>query len=398
MEKNKEVVTPIDETEFLTEEQKRELERKHNVKVLIKPSPIGNFFGILLVIWFIVSVVSMIYLSEINTQITIIIFGQVFFVFGLIAFFAKDAEGKRFSLISLPFIIVGLLCIIIPLTMLFPKLMPVRLNWEAIVPILMLVEFMIVGVVLMLGLLKGKGSKLIAVLFGGFFITFPAFALSLFLSEEPQLILTDKEPQEQETETYYEDEETTYKEYKIGEKVKVKLNNVLQQEFYVLSNSDIDKSTVTLFAAKNIGYSAYNNNYTDGHEFTGSLIQTKLDDLTKTWTNVKEKRLIKKEEIINTNLVYDEKIYICADGDCEKTDTFVKKDSFLYQENEIYWTMTPAKSSTTDKGYVFIVDKDGKITESIVGYKPGEELNKDGKYFENYGIRPVIVIHKNFIV
>ena len=115
MEKNKEVVKPIDESEFLTDEQKEELEQIKQIKKWSEYSLFEQLSGIVLLVWFFGSIIAMIVLAEINEKLTIILFGQLFFGFGLIALFSKDQNGKRFNPIALPFVIVGFLCIAIPL-------------------------------------------------------------------------------------------------------------------------------------------------------------------------------------------------------------------------------------------------------------------------------------------
>ena len=268
----------------------------------------------------------------------------------------------------------------------------------------MLVGFILVGFVVSLILIRQKERVFMILIFSGFFIVLPGIGLSIFMSQDPQFINTE-ETQEQienndDEPSYYDDVETTYKEYKVGEKVTAKLNNVLEQEFYVLKKSTKDDSTVLLFATKNIGYSAFNNNYTDGNEFEGSLIQTTLNDLTKNWTNVKEKRLIKVEEIVETGLIHEERESRCHDGNCEAVYTYVNQDSFFYNEQEFYWTMTKVtdKETTGDTNrYVYLIDLSGCVETHIVGYTPGGEWNKEGNFFQNFGIRPVIEIDKEYI-
>ena len=92
-------------------------------------------------------------------------------------------------------------------------------------------------------------------------------------------------------------DEEVYKEYKVGDKVIVNVNDNLKKEFYVLKDSSSDEEMITLFADRNIGYSAFNNDSVDGNDYENSLIKSKLEDITKSWDNVLEKRLITVEEI-----------------------------------------------------------------------------------------------------
>ena len=410
MEKNnKEVVTPIDEKEWMTEE---EIQQQEEIKQLMKPwkehSTGSKIFGIVFIIWFIGSIVAMIVLSNMGkAEYTVMLFGQYFLVFGIIAFFGKSVDGSNPKPIGLIFASIGLACIIIPYLVAHPELLPAMINWESVIILSVLLIFMLVGVGICLLLVKQREKVITILVFAGFFILFPGIGLTAFLVQKPEFIVKDqiKLDDEQDIEdndepSYYDDVETTYKEYKVGEKVTAKLNNVLEQEFYVLKDSTKDDSTVLLFATKNIGYSAFNNNFTDGNEFEGSLIQTTLNDLTKNWTNVKEKRLIKVEEIVQTGLIHEERENRCHDGNCEAVYTYVNQDSFFYNENEFYWTMTKVndKETTGDTNrYVYLIDLSGCVETHIVGYTPGGEWNQDGNFFQNFGIRPVIEIDKEYI-
>ena len=117
MEKNnKEVVTPIDEKEWMTEE---EIQEQEELKQLMKPwkehSTGSKIFGIVFILWFIGSIVAMIVLSNMGkAEYTVMIFGQYFLVFGIMAFFGKSVDGSNPKPIGLIFASVGLGCIIIP--------------------------------------------------------------------------------------------------------------------------------------------------------------------------------------------------------------------------------------------------------------------------------------------
>ena len=79
--------------------------------------------------------------------------------------------------------------------------------------------------------------------------------------------------------------------------------------------------------------------------------------------------------------------------------TYINKNSFLLEPdendtNKMYWTMTkvsPSDLTGNTNNYVYFVDLSGCIEINIVGYKD------DQKSFENYGIRPVIEISKNYV-
>ena len=145
---------------------------------------------------------------------------------------------------------------------------------------------------------------------------------------------------------------TEYKSYNVGDKVTVKLGKNLEENFYVLKNSNEDEEIITLFAEKNIGNSAFNNDYSEGNEYRGSLIENKLNELTNMWTNVKVKRLITVDEIKATGLietvVEDRGASFGISNPMEYT--YINKNSFLLEPdendtNKMYWTMTKVSPS-----------------------------------------------------
>ncbi len=198
-----------------------------------------------------------------------------------------------------------------------------------------------------------------------------------------------------------ENQKREYTPYEIGDKVTVELNDSNKSTFYVLKQSSKNEEYVTLFAEKEIGTSAFQEDYTDENEFEGSLIQSKLNELTANWTNVKEKRLITAEEIIATGLTSKKQ---CGPSESNVCDA-IEEDSWLLEKNgntnNQYWTMSKAvedaAGSYPNNRYVYIVTLDGYITGYIVGYKPGSEWNKKGNFGDNMGIRPVIVIAKEYV-
>lgn len=194
---------------------------------------------------------------------------------------------------------------------------------------------------------------------------------------------------------------TEFKSYNVGDKVTVKLGKNLEENFYVLKNSNEGEEIITLFAEKNIGNSAFNNDYSEGNEYKGSLIENKLNELTNTWTNVKVKRLITVDEIKATGLietvVEDRGASFGISNPMEYT--YINKNSFLLEPyendtNKMYWTMTkvsPSDLTDDTNNYVYLVGISGCIEAHIVGYKDNQNA------FKNYGIRPVIEISKDYI-
>lgn len=187
--------------------------------------------------------------------------------------------------------------------------------------------------------------------------------------------------------------DTKYTSYNIGDQVTVKLNDSTEATFYVLKQSSETEEVVTLLADRNIGGGAFNNNFTDGNEYNGSLIQSNLNELTSSWTNVKVKRLITLDEIRGTGLSTTEQ---CGPSESSYPCDKINEESWLRHSDEGYWTMTKSENDS-DNRYVYFVDMMGDIRAQIVGYEPGGDQNPDGTFFQNYGIRPVIEISKNYV-
>lgn len=114
-----------------------------------------KIFGYIFLIWFICSFIGFFILE--NAYYLVMNFGQYFLVFGLIAFF----NTKRFEkFISLPFILVGLCCVVIPYCMLHPELIPTDVNWETVIVLLMLSGFILAGLAaIFIPLFKRKYQK-----------------------------------------------------------------------------------------------------------------------------------------------------------------------------------------------------------------------------------------------
>lgn len=72
----------------------------------------GKIKSVIFVTWFIASIISIISLSKYNELYSIIVFGQMFFVFGLIPLTQEKGIKK---LIGLPFVLIGLAMIAIPI-------------------------------------------------------------------------------------------------------------------------------------------------------------------------------------------------------------------------------------------------------------------------------------------
>lgn len=102
-------------------------------KISLKDKIIGTIF----LIWFIASLAGMMLVG--NAYYMLMIFGQYFLVFGLIALFNK-------ALIGWLFFFVGLIIILIPLSILHPNLIPITIDWIEILPLLIGVGFILIGI------------------------------------------------------------------------------------------------------------------------------------------------------------------------------------------------------------------------------------------------------------
>ena len=109
-------------------------------------SKIGRIVGIIFLIWFFASMGAMFYFSKVNTYYTMMIFGQYFLVFGIIPFLGKVKN----RIIGVPFMLVGLACIIIPYLMMKPEINGIVINWDAVIVLLFIIAFILSGLAFIL--------------------------------------------------------------------------------------------------------------------------------------------------------------------------------------------------------------------------------------------------------
>lgn len=101
----------------------------------------GKLLGIMVLIWFFGSMIAMGVLGSINPLYSLMVFGQFFLVFGVIILCIED----KVRWLSLPFLLVGLACIIIPMFILNPNILKVEIIWESVVPVLLIIGFVLTG-------------------------------------------------------------------------------------------------------------------------------------------------------------------------------------------------------------------------------------------------------------
>lgn len=75
-----------------------------------KKKDFSNLFGVLFILWFIASIVGMVYFAEVNGLISLIIVGQYFFIFAMMVFLEQGRE-----LMPLVHLTVGILFMVVPL-------------------------------------------------------------------------------------------------------------------------------------------------------------------------------------------------------------------------------------------------------------------------------------------
>ena len=100
--------------------------------------------GILFGTWFIGSIIALLFLSEINGYYTVMVVGQLFFGFGICISIAT----KKIELFVIPFMLVGLLCIIIPFCMLHPELLDFEIDFDKLIVSLAILGFAIAGLLM----------------------------------------------------------------------------------------------------------------------------------------------------------------------------------------------------------------------------------------------------------
>lgn len=125
--------------------KKKEKNNENTKETSIKET----ILAIIFIIWFCTSIAGLILSTNINGYLTVIIFGQYFLVFGLIALFNKEMIGSIFA-------IIGLLTILIPIFMMNPDLIPATINWNIVIPILILSIFVFAGIGIIVGPLLNK--------------------------------------------------------------------------------------------------------------------------------------------------------------------------------------------------------------------------------------------------
>ena len=140
-----------DKDEYSKNDYNNIKEQYENNKI-VPEKPFEKILGKLFLVWFIGSIIALVVFAEINPIYSIMVFGQYFLVFGIIAL-KNDKDG----IIGVSFTTVGLACIVIPFLIMHPNLLSFEINWDYIIPVLGVLVFVIAGLaMIIIPILKRK--------------------------------------------------------------------------------------------------------------------------------------------------------------------------------------------------------------------------------------------------
>ena len=123
--------------------------------------------------------------------------------------------------------------------------------------------------------------------------------------------------------------------YNFGEIIKVKLNDTLEKDFYVIKD---EGETLKLLSKDSIGKSTYNQ-IQEGYgcqfygdcqpynKYEGSIIENKIKELTRDWTNVQSVSLLNIEDLIEPLNLSNRYFYKRSNNPVEINDEY--KELFL---------------------------------------------------------------------
>lgn len=178
---------------------------------------------------------------------------------------------------------------------------------------------------------------------------------------------------------YISSSSAPYVDYKIGDKVTVKVTNSETRKFRVIQDSSGYEDSVTLLYDDDydstvvLDQVAFNDNIASGNSYVGSGIENAIkyfkNGVTGAWTNAKEARLITEKEVeyVSSTCINRTNLSLSSAPD--------------WLTNVSYWTMS---ASDAGNGYAWYVNGTSKqLASSQVNSK--------------YALRPVIVIEKQYI-
>lgn len=107
---------------------RKRMNKKEREKILVK----------IFIIWFVISIISILIIPG---KYQIMIFGQYFTIFGMIIL--NQEEDKK---LGLPFVTIGIFCIIIPICMMHPEIFSFTIVWENVIPLLIMIGVVLGGI------------------------------------------------------------------------------------------------------------------------------------------------------------------------------------------------------------------------------------------------------------
>lgn len=166
----------------------------------------------------------------------------------------------------------------------------------------------------------------------------------------------------------------------IGQEFLIQVNDKDKYKFRLISKSSEYDENVTLIYSDdtNLGSSGFQIDRTSGNKFEGSLIKSNLKNKTKTWNAPVDIRLMTAEEL--AFLVNACPNYMDGAVTTLKLNSDTTK-SWLYPYK--YWTST-SYTGNSAKDRAWYVNSNGYLQTGTVD--------------SSYRIRPVITIHKQFIL
>lgn len=178
--------------------------------------------------------------------------------------------------------------------------------------------------------------------------------------------------------------DTNYSSYNAGDKITVNVNASEKQEFYVIEASDSSSDKVVAVTASVIGEAMeYGPGPDTSNPFEGSAIQTKLNELTSTWTNIISKRMLEINEVV-------------PDADLTVFDIKTFESSYLcnLENYSEYWVSTKSKNLSSSIYVPYVYQQSSQSCYLSTTIVAGEGLSGDPP--KAY-LRPVITVSKEYV-
>lgn len=178
--------------------------------------------------------------------------------------------------------------------------------------------------------------------------------------------------------------DTNYNSYNAGDKITVNVNTSEKQEFYVIEASDNSSDKVVAVTASVMGEAMeYGPGPDTSNPFEGSAIQTKLNELTSTWTNIISKRMLEINEVVH-------------DADLTVFDIKTFESSYLcnLENYSEYWVSTKSKNLSSSIYVPYVYQQSSQSCYLSTTIVAGEGLSGDPP--KAY-LRPVITVSKEYV-